>query len=602
MTDPSYPEGPPPAPAPASPWAPPEQDLVPASPPASRLPRALALAGGLVVLGAGGAFALQAFGDDQTGAATPEDAARRLVEAVADEDVLGVIDLLPDGERELLRDVTTSARDEYQRLGLLSDTFSLDGFAGVDITVQDIEVEVEVITEGLAQVFVTDGEFAVEVDGEELVGNLGEVVEAVAEARDVELEVDDVEDRADADEAGMTFVVVEEDGRWHPSVGFTIAELARTSSFEPVDAPDLDDGVRPDGADSPEAAVQALLDAAGDLDAEAALATLDPGELRAAHVYAELFLPDDADVPDDVEITAELTAADVEDLGGGASRVVPTGFELRFEADGGTAEVVLADGCTRVDVQPPPGEGEAIDEELCLGDDVEDVLPEELADVEVPEELQEVAEAFLPLRFGIVTVERDGEHFVAPIRTLADVLIGFTRGLEREDVEPGGAVFALLSGELDDEVEDLLDQLFETAFGFEELEDFEDFEEFEDFDDPLDDGDGPARVPTGASGPNGELLVFDAVEGSVGEDASATFLAVADADDRFVIGAEGLDGFDGRIVVFDADTGEELAANDDHNGFDPEVLVDLRAGQLVEIVVDGFAGEAGAFVVYFEPF
>jgi len=177
--------------------------------------------------------------------------------------------------------------------------------------------------------------------------------------------------------------------------------------------------------------------------------------------------------------------AEVDDLGGGARRVVPTGLEVHFEADGGTGDIVLDGGCVSVDIEPPPGEGDPIDDEFCAGEDPEDLeLPEELGDVDISEELREAIAAFQPLRFGLVTVERDGEHFVAPIRTAFDVVFGVTRGLEPEDLEEGGSVFDLLSGRLDDDVSALFDSAFETAFGFEELEDIgEDFEDFEDFED-----------------------------------------------------------------------------------------------------------------------
>lgn len=647
MTDPNYPTTPPTAATrPVSPWAPPPPEQVaaaggtppppPPPPPAggdvpevplppagaggpSKAARFVAVVVGVVAVAGGAAFALQAFGGDASGAATPEEAATRLVDAIAQEDILGVIDLLPEGERELFEYIATTARDEYQRLGLLSESFSLDGFPGVDITAEDVEVETEELSDGLVSVTITGGEFSAAVDGDTVVGNLGSVIEDIADARDIELEVDDAEGYADADDVMAQFVVIEEDGRWHPSLAFTIAEFARlgASYDEPPDAPDLDDGIEPDGAGSPEEAIQALLDAGTSFDLEAALAVLDPGELRAVHVYSELFLPDDLDPPDDVEIHAELTSADVESIGGGASRVVPTGFELSFESEGASAEIVFDGGCASIDVQPPEGEGEPIDEELCIGDDVDELLPEDFADIEVPEELQEVAEAFLPLRLGIVTVERDGEHFVAPIRTYADVLFGLTSGLERSDLEEGGPVFALLSGELDDEIEQFMDDLFDSAFSFEEFDDIS-----EGIDDPIfgdddlegeecvgvgcgfeDEGDSGTfeRPPTGASGPSGELLVFDAVEGTVADDGVATFTAIANLDGDYLIGVQGADGFDGVVSVLDG-AGTEIAYNDDFYERDPEVLVTLTAGQVVTIEVTGFAGAGGSFVVYFEPF
>jgi len=637
MSDPNYPQVPPTSPwpptappAPAGvPWTAPSPEPAPEGgrrPPVGRI---AAVVVGVLAVGGGAVFAANALGGD-TGASSPEDAARRLLDAVAAEDVLGVVDLLPDGERELFRDVTTGARDEYQRLGLLSEQFRLDGFPGVDIEIADADFDVEVVADGdggddgLAVVTLVGGSASVEVDGDELEGNLGEVVRDVAEARDADLDAPDTSEEADLADADVRFAVVEEGGRWHPSVFFTAAELIRRDGG--FDEPDLDAGIEAEGESSPEAAVQALLDAGVALDAEAAMALLDPGEARALHVYSQFFLPIERPDTGDVEISAELTDAEVDDLGGGARRVVPTGLEVHFEADGGTGDIVLDGGCVSVDIEPPPGEGDPIDDEFCAGEDPEDLeLPEELGDVDISEELREAIAAFQPLRFGLVTVERDGEHFVAPIRTAFDVVFGVTRGLEPEDLEEGGSVFDLLSGRLDDDVSALFDSAFETAFGFEELEDIgEDFEDFEDFEDGgdfdrddcagvgcgFDDGPtattspvqptAPTRETTGPSGANGELLAGDTVLAQVGEDGVAAFTAAAQFPGTYRIGAQGIDGFDATIRVVDAATGEELAANDDAVGFDPEVLVDLAEGQVVTVEVVGFAGAAGAAVLYVE--
>lgn len=628
MSDPNYPEVPPTAATPPAPPAPPPSTPVSPFSPPTVLPepepmptgrrfggRAVAVALGVVALGGGAAFALSSFGSDGAGAATPEEAGRALVAAIADEDILGVVDLLPAGERELLRDVLTSAQDEYQRLGVLSEQFRLDGFPGVDIAVEDLELDVDEVTDGegsddgIAMVTVTGGDVSVSVDGDRVVGNLGEVVESVADARDVPLDVDDVDEQDDAGALGAAFAVVEEDGRWHPSLLFTIAESARRGGgFED---PDFGDGITPEGAESPEAAIQALLDAAVELDAEAAIALLDPGEARALQVYSQFFLPLDTG-DSDFEATAELTDVEIDSLGDGVNRVVPTGFEVRFEVDGGRGEIVFEDGCTTIDIQPPAGEGDPVDQEVCVGGEGAEA-PESVGDVAVPDGLRDAAEAFLPLRVGVVTVERDGQHFVAPVRTLADLALGVTRGLERADLEEGGAVFALLAGELDDELESFFDELTSNIFGFDQFEDFEDFEDFETEleEDPFDDGfddesfeesETFPRSPTGARGPNGELVPFDAVSGELTPGGTVTFTALADADGEFLIGAQGADGLDTIVRVLDPSTGEELAVVDDTFGFDPEARVFLQAGQAVAIEVRAFsAGDSGGFVLYFEP-
>jgi len=587
--------------------------------------RKLAIGALAVVVLGGGTYATAELLSDDRGSASPQEAGERLLSALNRADVLGVIDLLPPGEREVLLDISGELSEQGERLGLLDETFRLDGIPGITIEITDPEFAVDELGDGIATVSLVDGEASVEIDGDLLSGSVGEVVEAIAEANDVEVEADDADQRVDiadeldeaeeeADDFGVEFVnpfavtVVEIDGRWYPSVGFTIAEFARADAGSSR-APNLDDGVRPDGAESPEGVVQALLDAATDLDAEAALAVLEPGEMAAIQVYSELFLGDLGD-GEDSGVTAELTDAEVTSLGDGVNRVVPTGLVVEGEFDDSTLALELADGCVSLVTESGDPDVEDLDIEICEGDDLADALPDEFGDtfddIEVPEELTDLIEAFGPVEVGIITVERDGEHFFSPLRTLFDVAAISFRGLERTDLEAGGIVFEALTGGLDDEFEEFFEELgerfveefFEDDFEFDDELDFDD-----EFDDEFDEDDFEiSRVPTGpaGSGPAGELLAGDVVTGSFPLGGEVAFTLVGSAGEAF-IGAQATNGADLTITISDPATGEEIDFNDDFIRFDPEVLVVLEEGQVVTVTVAAFAdGDAGEFVVYYE--
>jgi hypothetical protein len=645
MTDPSnlYPPTPPtaPLPAPVGQWAVPAGSAdgpgaggdagggaAPSSGPNRRTGRTVAAVGVAVALLGGATFATAQLLSDESGAASPEEAAEQLIGAFNRADVIGLIELLPPGEREALLDITGELTDQGERLGLVDDAFRLDGIPGVTIEITDPELEVEELGEGLARVSVVDGEARVAIDGDVLGDTVGQVTEDLAEANDGEVEVESDEETVDigelveeaeddADDRGgdvqnpFSVAVIEIDGRWHPSLGFTIAELARTDAnrFEAdeVGAPDLGDGVEPDGASSPEDVVQALLDAAVDLDPEAALAVLDPGEMAAAQVYADLFLGDVEGRSDEVDIRAELTDAEVTALGDGVNRVVPTGFVVEGTTDEETFRVELADGCVAIVSESDDPDVEDIDTEVCSSDDLTEVVPGELGedfeDLEVPEELADLLDAFQPVEVGLVTVERDGEHFLSPLRTVFDVAAVAFRGLERSDLEEGGIVFDLLTGELDDEFDDFFDEL--STILDEELEGTLDGDESvtveDDFDDP-DLEDLPLRVPTGATGggPAGELVAGDVLQGSFPLGGVQAFTLIGTAGEAFV-GAQTTNDADLTITVTDPVTGEELAFSDDFAGFDPETFLRLEEGQVVTVTVGSFAdAEAGEFVIYYE--
>lgn len=642
MTDPTAPDGMPgqPSPWPQYPSAPPlvptQQDVgqwaapgevpPPLPPPA---PVGGSAGGGgrrwvavvvALALVAGGTYATAQLLSDDAGAGSPEEAGEQLLAAVTRSDLLGIIELLPPSERQVLGDIATELSDQADRLGLVDETFRLDGFPGLDIEVEDPEFEVVELGDGLARVSLVDGQASVEVDGELVAGSLGEVVEEIAEANDAEVEVEDSEGSTDigeivdeaVDDADLdggevlnpfTVAVVEQDGRWFPSLGFTIAELIRMDMDQFGDgppAPDLDDGVEPDGADSPEEALQALLEAALDGDGEAALAVLDPGDAGSVQVYADVFF--DFGSPEGAGIEAEITDAEVTPLGGGVHRVLPTGFTAEGELDEGSLSFELADGCATFEFTSSEDPDDDVDFESCADDDVAEGLAEAFEDVEVPEEIDELIEAFSPVEVGIITVEHDGEHFVSWLRTFVDVVAVTFRGLEREDLEPGGIVFELLTGELNDEFEEFFDAAFEDL-GF--AEEFEGElgpidDEFE-FDDEFADEPLPPLEPTGAtgSGPGGALQFGDIVPGSFEIGEVAEFRLIGDGLGTALVGAQAVGGADLTITVTDEASGAELAFDDDSFGFDPEVSVDLAEGQVVVVTVASFADISGAeFLVY----
>jgi hypothetical protein len=577
------------------------------------------LVGGLGFLG----FSLLK-GDD-AGAATPAEAGQQLFDALGDNDVLGELQSLAPGERELFVDISQDVSDEARRLGFLSDRFRLDGVDGLAIEVEGVEVDpdddVEEITDGpgpddgLAIVTIDEGTIRFEADGDALEGLLGDATNDLADATDNDLDVPDERDSVDLSDAPIPIAVVEHGGRWFPSLIATafVSSIGIEEGGVDIDLADPD--VEATGSDSPEDVLNDLLDAATEADARAALALLDPAEARLFQAAA-----DDLGIPEDGEPTdfeAEITDFDVDDLGGGVHRVLPTAFTLEGEIDGGSIDIEFDGECLNLDIQPPEDEGDPLQEEICTGDDPFDALPEDVQDelegVDVPEELNEILEAVQPIRGGFVTVERDGRHFLSPVRTIADVLLAFVRGVEPEDVQEGGILFRLFTGDLDTEFQDfeealgdaLGDSFFGTDEDFSEIPLPPDFPPTPDFP-PIDEAptdELPDFDPTGASGPNGELELGDVVAGSVDENGTVTFTLIGVADE-VLVGVQGQGGFDPVIDVRDEATGELLEGGDnvdDTFGLDPEAHVTLEEGQRVLVEVHGFAGQPGDFNLYYQP-
>ncbi len=89
----------------------------------------------------------------------------------------------------------------------------------------------------------------------------------------------------------LKIAVVEEDGSWYVSLWYSAAEAVRTDAGETA-LPVIGGGPAPVGAESPEAALEGLIENIAALDAEGVLTLLDPEEARVLYDYSNLFLPE----------------------------------------------------------------------------------------------------------------------------------------------------------------------------------------------------------------------------------------------------------------------------------------------------------------------
>ena len=377
-----------------------------------RSPIALVALSIAVLLGAGG-FALAYLLPD---ANTPEDAVRSLVTAVADEDVLGALDALAPSERDLLKDAVEDVTGELRRLDVLSDDADLSGIDGVDVAVEDLVVTSQPLADGLSLV-TARGAASVRVEPEEL--PLGSFVEG-GEGSDSPFDVAAAESEVSRF-GDLQLVTVEEDGRWYVSLAYSVADLARREAGEPM--PDPADAVQPDGEPSPERAVRALLDAGLALDARRAIALLPPDEAAALQDYAPLFLDELEAEAAEVRPSFSVEVRDLDlsvDVDGDEAAVTVDGFDLSATVDGERTTASYDGGCFRVVREGDEDESCGSQRGLTAGL----VFPLIVGpgpggtpgEVEVPEST-----------LTIVTVQRGGQWYVSPVRT---VLRSIVRSLE----------------------------------------------------------------------------------------------------------------------------------------------------------------------------
>jgi hypothetical protein len=113
-------------------------------------------------------------------------------------------------------------------------------------------------------------------------------------------------------------------------------------------------------------------------------------------------------------------------------------------------------------------------------------------------------------------------------------------------------------------------------------------------------GSGGDAVPEGTLDGVGDVDLGDLAEDAevdvdVPAQGAARFTLVGTGA-RITVRAEGRAGFDSTLTVVDEE-GNQIAYNDDSNGLDPEVVVDLDDDQQASVEVRSFGGQSGRVVV-----
>jgi len=383
-----------------------------------------ALVVGIVGLFASAVFALALFGGEG-GASTPEDAVHQMLDAVEQEDVIGVLESLAPGERDAMRDPVEDVASELKRLGILDEGFDLGKIGGVDVEFENVELSSESIADHLAAVQIVGGTARATTTPDEL--PIGPVLRDLMS----EFGADEIEPSAtteDLAEGEVTIATVKAGGRWYVSLFYSIAETARRAAGEPL--PDFGSGVPAEGAESPEAAVEGLLHAAVDLDVRRLIALTPPDEMAALHDYAPLFLDDaEEDIAGLREGGFDLHVDGLEldtDVDADRARVAFKAVAFSGVVDGEAVSFSWDGECVRVEA-PQMGV-----EEQCRGD-------EPSADDEM---LFPIPAGLGSLQFSLTAVQVDGAWYVSPTGSVLDLVVDVLRGLEREDVENIGDFFS----------------------------------------------------------------------------------------------------------------------------------------------------------------
>lgn len=355
----------------------------------------------------GGSVAFNAANDDVP--ATPEKAVYELLDAMAEHDALGIIELIDPNERRALTPSIDDIVAELERVEVLEST-DTEAVSGFDFAHENVVLSSRELGDGVWAVRLVEGSFSSSTDASTL--PLGSGFGETDDVTDFGSSLDNwIATWPDLfAESDFELVVTEamNGSGWHISAVYTFMEQARKEERWPE--PDYSIPLAPTGATSPEAAAEQWLVAQGNWDVPAIINLLDPVEMPAMHRYAQQL----ADVVDDEMLNfSRLSALDIQELrveGDGNERtVIIEQFQVtqRYETGlpGEEATVTTAfDGVCR-SVESSGDDIPADAQSICRTDEGLDAPTIALIDA-----------AAVELR----VVERDGAWFVSPVGTVVD--------------------------------------------------------------------------------------------------------------------------------------------------------------------------------------
>ena len=161
------------------------------------------------------------------GASSPEGAVRQLADAINNKDPLAAVDVLVPSEVRSMRDSVKNVTNRAADLKIVDEASK--PLAGVDLSVDHLELSTEPLADGYAKVVITSGELNASTHKAQLSALLQQAMR----------NGDDGSSQADlakltGDSGLPTFVVViKEDGGWYVSPAYTAVEYIRELTIIP---------------------------------------------------------------------------------------------------------------------------------------------------------------------------------------------------------------------------------------------------------------------------------------------------------------------------------------------------------------------------------
>src|SRR6478735_3891558 len=326
---------------------------------------------------------------------------------------------------------------ELKRLDVLSSDASTDAMTGTKITVKDLTFagDNEVINDHLQIVKLTGGTITIESNPADLPLS-SKIKDAfgsqIDQAQPQSQTVNIADEVANNDGKPFRIATVNRNGQWYVSLFYTIADNATQEAGLPN--PTAADAIAAQGSNSPEDAVNALVNAATKGDLEGVIAVTPPDEMGALHDYGKLLLQqaDASSVEGDLQdagFTIDNVTWDVSDVTGGKKVSIKS---LDLTADNQSISIERDPAAGSLTVSAPGQPAVTIDDST-IDTDIADYAQSANLDPQAVEIIKREFKQIIGL--GLVTVQVDGKWYVSPVRSFGDVFTSLLKGLEPGDID-----------------------------------------------------------------------------------------------------------------------------------------------------------------------
>ena len=412
----------------------------------SRTPLILTVVAVVVALLAGAGiyfFAIRDTSSTAQGQATPQAAASSLLNALSAKDAVGVAAQLDPAEASLFSDMSGDILTELKRLGVITSDADPQALSGAVITTKDLTYDTgaeEKINDRVTVVKLTGGTVTIDFDASKL--PLSEKVKgAVPEFRkNVQSQnktIDIAAEVAKNDGKPFRIATVKRGDTWYPSMFYTVADNAYQAAKEKdpsLPSPADTGSLTPIGADSPEAAVNGLIEKALAGDMEGVIGMLPPDEMSVLYDYGRSLI--EPAVKNDLKPVDDITLSDVawqvDDVTGGKKVSLKS---ISVTKDGQTVKIVRDPAANSLTITVPgqpaitlsPDNLESYISRFSSSSSSTKLDPQ-LIDIIKREFVQVTG-------LGFTTVQVDGKWYVSPLRTYSGVLVSLLKGLEPGDID-----------------------------------------------------------------------------------------------------------------------------------------------------------------------